>query len=133
MKDINSSSITDILTLRYNHSPSENKLDWNNFTIAKIPENILDVIEQSIRSDLEDNLIGYDKVAISLSSGVDSTLVLAILRKTFPDIKIESISVTFADSLDESPAAKKISEKFGTNHHVLYIENFLQNLPKLSA
>lgn len=130
MKDINSSSITDILTLRYNHSPSENKLDWNNFTIAKIPENILDVIEQSIRSDLEDNLIGYDKVAISLSSGVDSTLVLAILRKTFPDIKIESISVTFADSLDESPAAKKISEKFGTNHHVLYIENFLQNLPK---
>ena len=69
-------------------------------------------------------------MALSLSSGVDSTLITAILRKEFPSLNIESISVTFADSVDESPAAKKISEKFETNHHILYLDNFLRELPK---
>lgn len=130
VKNLDPSLIVDILTLRYNPAPSSNRLDWNEFTTKDTPKNILDLIEQTIADNLINNLQNYDKTAVSLSSGVDSTLVLAILRKTFPNLRIESMSVTFADSLDESPAAKKISEKFETNHHVLYIENFLQHLPK---
>ena len=34
------------------------------------------------------------------------------------------------DSTDETKSAKKISEKFNTNHHVLEIDNFLEELPK---
>ena len=34
------------------------------------------------------------------------------------------------DSTDETESAKKISEKFKTNHHVLEIDNFLEELPK---
>ena len=33
------------------------------------------------------------------------------------------------DSVDETESAKKISEKFKTNHHVLEIDNFLEELP----
>ncbi len=65
-----------------------------------------------------------------MSSGVDSTLVICLLRKTFPEINIESVSVTFSDSVDESPEAIKIAEKFETNHHVLLIDNFFKELPK---
>jgi len=130
VENLDPSTIIDILTLRYNPAPSAHHLDWSEFTAKDAPKNILDLIEQNIGDSLVNNLQNRDKVAVSLSSGVDSTLVLAILRKTFPDLRIESMSVTFADSIDESPAAKKISERFETNHHVLYIENFLQHLPK---
>ena len=52
------------------------------------------------------------------------------MRKEFPSIKIESISVKFSQSIDETDASKKISEKFDTNHHVLEIDNFLEELPQ---
>ena len=62
---------------------------------------------------------------MSLSSGIDSALVLALLRKDYPENEIESVSVKFSDSTDETTISQKISEKFQTNHHVLEIDNFL--------
>jgi asparagine synthase (glutamine-hydrolysing) len=56
-------------------------------------------------------------------------LVLALLRKEFPNKEIESLSVKFSESTDETTASKKISEKFQTNHHTLEINNFLKELP----
>ena len=92
------------------------------------PESTIeDQIRRTIRNQVGENL---DKIGISLSSGIDSTLVLALLRKEFPSIKIESISVKFSQSVDETNSSKKISEKFDTNHHVLEIDNFLEELPQ---
>ena len=92
------------------------------------PEN---VIEQSIRKSISTELDSNSKkIGISLSSGIDSTLVLALLRKEFPSIDIESISVKFSESTDETDVSKKISKKFHTNHHILEIDNFLEELPK---
>ena len=84
-------------------------------------------IREKIRNEVGKNL---DKIGISLSSGVDSTLVLALLRKEFPSIEIESLSIKFSQSTDETNASKKISEKFDTNHNVLEIDNFLEELPQ---
>ena len=84
-------------------------------------------IREKIRNEVGKNL---DKIGISLSSGVDSTLILALLRKEFPSIEIESLSIKFSQSTDETDASKKISEKFDTNHHVLEIDNFLEELPQ---
>ena len=84
-------------------------------------------IREKIRNEVGKNL---DKIGISLSSGVDSTLVLALLRKEFPSIEIESLSIKFSQSTDETDASKKISEKFDTNHNVLEIDNFLEELPQ---
>ena len=92
------------------------------------PENLIeDQIRYTIRNQVGKN---SDKIGISLSSGIDSTLVLALLKKEFPSIKIESISVKFSQSTDETDASKKISEKFDTNHHILEIDNFLEELPQ---
>jgi len=125
-------SIKQILTLRYstNLETSSQKLVPEDFETKQItnPEN---VIEQSIRKSISTELdSNYKKIGISLSSGIDSTLVLALLRKEFPSTDIESISVKFSESTDETDVSKKISEKFHTNHHILEIDNFLEELPK---
>jgi len=125
-------SIKQILTLRYstNLETSSQKLVPEDFETKQItaPEN---VIEQSIRKSISTELdSNYKKIGISLSSGIDSTLVLALLRKEFPSTDIESISVKFSESTDETDISKKISEKFQTNHHILEIDNFLEELPK---
>ncbi len=92
------------------------------------PETLIEEqIRHTIRNEAGENL---DKIGISLSSGIDSTLVLALLRKEFPSMKIESLSIKFSESTDETNASKKISEKFDTNHHVLELDNFLEELPQ---
>jgi len=125
-------SIKQILTLRYstNLETSSQKLIPEDFETKQIinPENI---IEQSIRKSISTELDSNSKkIGISLSSGIDSTLVLALLRKEFPSTDIESVSVKFSESIDETNVSKKISEKFDTNHHILEIDNFLEELPK---
>ena len=125
-------SIKQILTLRYstNLETSSQKLIPKDFETKQItnPENVL---EQSIRKSISTGLDSNSKkIGISLSSGIDSTLVLALLRKEFPSTDIESISVKFSESTDETDASKEISKKFHTNHHILEIDNFLEELPK---
>jgi len=125
-------SIKQILTLRYstNLETSSQKLIPQDFETKQItnPESL---IEQSIRKSISTGLNSNPKkIGLSLSSGTDSTLVLALLRKEFPSIDIESISVKFSESTDETDASEKISKKFNTNHHILEIDNFLEELPK---
>ena len=126
----NSSVIKEILSLRYcpSMSISKNKFFVNNF----LPEeklNYLEYIENSICSEIK-NKVTDNHVSIALSGGVDSTLVMALLRKTKPDIKIDAISLKFADSVDETEIAGNIANKFNADHHVILIENFLEYLPK---
>ena len=125
-------NIQQILTLRYsknlkNDNPSLEHTSFKNNEIDNPEQFIETSILQTITKELEKN---HEKVGISLSSGIDSTLILALLRKTDPSIEIESISVKFSDSIDETENSKRISEKFETNHHVLEINNFLEELPK---
>ena len=125
-----SSIIKEVLSLRY--SPSlenhKNKFISNDFLpVEKL--NFLEYIEKSISLELEKQVKG-NHISIALSGGVDSTLVMALLRKTKPDIKIDAISLKFADSIDETQIAQNIANKFNANHHIISIENFLEYLPK---
>tara|TARA_Y100001936_G_scaffold97092_1_gene95472 strand:- start:14927 stop:16084 length:1158 start_codon:yes stop_codon:yes gene_type:complete len=101
--------------------------DFEEIRYSKPESTIENQIRDTIHNEVGENL---DKIGISLSSGIDSTLVLALLRKEFPSINIESVSVKFSQSTDETDASKKISEKFDTNHHVLEIDNLLEELPQ---
>lgn len=125
-------SIKNILTLRYNPSvnPTLSKLTWNDFTSTN-NELSIEFIEKSIKNTLQ-NSIGDDckKVSIALSGGIDSTLNLALLRKTFPNLQISAISMRFAYSVDETPQAARIAEHFGADHEVIHLDNFLVELPK---
>ncbi len=126
----NSTIIKEILSLRY--CPSL-KIDDEKFVssdfLVQEKSNYLEYIENSISKTIQ-NEINEKRISVALSGGVDSTIVIALLRKTLPDIEIEAISVKFADSLDETGIATKIANKFDANQHVISIENFLEELPK---
>ena len=131
-KSINHSSVIDILTLRYDLSLSSNlpKKSWNDF--VPVEENLnLDLIENLISKNIKNNIEKFNikKLGIALSGGVDSTLILALIRKNFPDLDIEAISIKFSNSVDETPNAAKIAEKFQANHHIVHLENYLSELP----
>ena len=107
-------SIKQILTLRYstNLETSSQKLVPEDFETKQItnPEN---VIEQSIRKSISTELDSNSKkIGISLSSGIDSTLVLALLRKEFPSTDIESISVNLVKVLTKQMFLKKFQKNF---------------------
>ena len=131
--EISSSSIVNILTLRYDQSINPNlpKKTWKDFEpIAEAPN--LDLIENSILQEVENKLksINSKEVSIAISGGVDSTLVLSLLRKTNLDLKINAISMKFANSVDESSSASKIAQKYNAEHHIIHLENYLAELPK---
>jgi len=130
---INPSSIVDILTLRYDSSiiPNLPKKEWTDFKSNNISPDI-ELIENLILKDISKNLelLNPKKLCIALSGGVDSTLILSLIRKSNPEIEIEAISIKFANSVDETSNASKIAEKFEANHNIVYLENYLSEMPK---
>lgn len=131
-KTIDTTSLVNILTLRYDSTqiPLLPKYTSANFAnsdqvpnIEKIEKLIIENISSKIKKDV-------DSISIALSGGVDSTLILAIIRKSFPDLKINAISVKFANSIDETIPAAKIAENFDANHSIIEIDNYLKELPK---
>lgn len=131
-KTIDTTSLVNILTLRYDPTqiPLLPKYTPSNFAnsnevpnIEKIEKLIIENISSKIKKDVE-------SISIALSGGVDSTLILAIIRNLFPDLKINAISVKFANSIDETIPAAKIAENFDANHSILEINNYLKELPK---
>ena len=130
---LNPSSLVNILTLRYdpNLKPNLPKKTWNDFESNNTSLSI-DSIEKSICNNLEKKLEKYNenKISIALSGGVDSTLVLSLLRKIKPDIEIHAISIKFANSVDETINASKIAAEFNAEHHIIELDNYLLELPK---
>jgi len=131
--EISSSSITNILTLRYDPSINPNlpKKTWKDFeSINESPD--IDFIENSILEEIENKLksLNSKNVSVALSGGIDSTLVLSLLRKANPDLKINAVSIKFANSVDETPVASKIAERYNAEHHIIHLENYLAELPK---
>jgi len=130
---INPSSIVNILTLRYDLSINPNlpKKTWKDFEPIEEPVNPTS-IENSICNEIEKklNYTNEREISIALSGGVDSALMLSLLRKTKPDVKINAVSIKFANSIDETPAASRIAEKYNADHHIIDLENYLSELPK---
>ncbi len=129
---VNPSSLVNILTLRYDPliTPNLPRKTWEDFTQSNSlnPE----IIEESICNSIKKKLQTYNgkKISIALSGGVDSTLVLSLIRKINPDIDIQAISIKFADSIDETTDAAKIADTFNAEHHIVNLENYLAELPR---
>jgi len=123
--------IQNILTLRYDpyQNSSIPELTWKDF----IPNNneISEVIiENRIENYLQQNIGDSNStISISLSGGIDSSLVLGYVRKLFPNITIEAVSIKFSESVDETQDAKNIAEHFGAEHNILEVDNYLEILP----
>lgn len=125
-------SIKNILTLRYNPTKKSqiSKKTWRDFVEKPVSDpstHVENLITANIKKSIKNST--KTKVSIALSSGVDSTLVLSLLKKTCPDVNINAISIKFAESIDETKYAAKIAEKFDISHHIVYVDNFLKDLP----
>lgn len=128
-----SKSIKNILTLRYDSTQKTflPKLSWKNFiekSVTKPDVYVENIIRNTIKENFDNSKL--TNISIALSGGMDSTLILSLLRNTCPNLKIDAISVKFANSIDESSHAANIAEKFNADHHIMYIENYLRELPK---
>lgn len=128
--EINQNMIRDILTMRYDPSINikKEKFSWRDFELRNY-SNHLNRIEEIICDSIKTGIGNEKQVSVALSGGVDSTLVISLLRKIFPDIGIDAISVKFADSVDETNIATKIAKNFNAEHHIIPIDNFLEELP----
>ncbi len=124
-------SIKNILTFRYDSTKETllPKLTWKDFVEHDVT-NPADFVEKSIISSIKKSVGNSKKISLALSAGVDSTLMLALLRKTFPDVTINAISFKFAESVDESTQAEKIAQLFDASHKVVFVENYLKELPR---
>ena len=126
-------SITNILTLRYDPSinPILPKKTWNDLK-PLVEKPSIDLIEKLIEKTLRKQIdVSYvKKICIALSGGIDSTLILTLIKKILPDIQVDAISIKFANSVDETESASKIAANLDANHHIVYLENYLTELPK---
>ena len=127
------SSVTNILTLRYDPSIIPNLPRKTSKHFKPSPkEHSVEFIEKAIANSLRKKLdiSSVKKTCIALSGGIDSTLVLTLIKKTIPDLRVDAISIKFADSIDETESASKIAAELDTNHHIVYVDNYLRELPK---
>lgn len=129
--DINTQTISEILSLRYatNQDHIFSKLTPADFS-SKNKSPSSDEIETLLENYLIDVIPKHTKISIALSGGIDSTVILAMLDKVNLDLDIDAFSIKFSNSVDETILASKIAEKFNVNHRIIYLENYLEELPK---
>lgn len=119
-------------------SLNENGLEITRFWKAShIKDNLrlseTDVI-RSVRNLMEESvkrhLISDVPVGIFLSGGIDSSVITALSTKFYSGkIKTYSVGFDFDKGINELSKAKKLAERFGTDHQEVYVE--AKNLPEV--
>ena len=122
--------IRNILTLRYDPTQKTTLpvLKPNDFIFSKNYD--INFIENNLKNSIEISLESAKNLTISLSGGIDSTLILGLIKKTLPDLKINAITIKFSDTTDETNTAKKIANFFEVEHEIIEIKNYLLELPE---
>jgi len=89
-------------------------------------------IEKELRQIIINSISKFEPetVSLALSTGVDSSLMLSLLRNEFPKLDIKCISVSF-DETSEANSAKKIAESMDTDFYNVTVDNLLKDLPSL--
>lgn len=89
-------------------------------------------IEKELRNIISTAISKYNPktISLALSTGVDSNLMLALLRDEYPSLNIKCISVSF-DEASEATYAKKIAESKDTDFYNVAVDNPLKDLPFL--
>lgn len=128
--------IRNILTLRYDptieiKSPIP-QIDINQIESRNGAYPSPEDIELELRSNIRKNITGLNpkKISLALSTGVDSNLMLSLIRDEYPKLDIKCISVSF-DETSEANYAKKIAESMGTDFYNVTVDNPLKDLPLL--
>ena len=129
---INKNYLRNYLTLRYDPSKTSKKLiSKNDFSPQKYDKN--GIKTENLLTESIESFFGNPKksIAISISGGIDSTLVLALIRKSFPDVKIIALFGVVENGFNELITAKKISKKFNADFYPVKIPSIFTSMPEL--
>lgn len=130
---LDKNTICNFLTIRYNplEKPIINLATWKDFrnTNSDPNGNSTEKLLKNVFSKKLSEKRG--PFIVSLSSGIDSTLCLALLRLTFPTEKIIAICGVFKEGHDESIRAKEIATKFNADFKVIYMDSIFTNMPEI--
>jgi asparagine synthase (glutamine-hydrolysing) len=90
--------------------------------------NWIDLAEHELQVAVREHLVSDVPVGAFLSGGIDSSLLVALIAAGGGP-RLHTFTVKFGESAyDESPYAKMVAEKFGTEHHELSIDNRIDNV-----
>lgn len=81
---------------------------------------------QILLDNIEKEIEGEEQVALLLSGGVDSSIVLAALSKF--DIKIKTYTLGFAKDDPDLSFAKKLANYYSTEHKEIILDDFPKEL-----
>ena len=79
-------------------------------------------IETALRDEIKYkiNTLGAERVSLAISAGIDSNLILCLIRKEFPNVKLDCLTVGFDNEEEGSSellTAKKIAELHDATFH----------------
>ncbi len=111
----------DLKNKTFNEIEYWNVLDYYNRMPVILPETeLLDHIEDLLKSSFNYRMVADVPVGIFLSGGYDSSLVAALLQSDAAN-KINTFTIGFEeDAHNEAPFAKNIAKHLGTNHQEVY-------------
>lgn len=80
---------------------------------------------------IADQVQPYEKPAVYISGGLDSSIVLHHLREKLPTTKIYTYTAQFYTSADELEKASRVAEHYKTVHKIVLINDFIETLPHI--
>lgn len=99
------------------------------------PDVVVDDTERYIRDAVSAALVADVPVGSLLSGGVDSSLIVAVMKELRGSAPVDTFSAGFGDRrFDELDWARKVSEYVGTRHHEVVVspDDFLALWPTLT-
>lgn len=134
-KNISSLSASRVIKFDLKNLSMKEILLPNRFTrAASNSKNLID--NTSIEADLENLLLNAIQARIDssvpqafyLSGGVDSSLVVAMARRIYPDLEFNTFNLEYiGDSIEkgkqtDSDFAKQVAKLCNTNHHTIFVD-----------
>jgi len=109
-------------------SPESNRLDSTAINLESIKKNISELLTAAV----ERRLISDVPLGSFLSGGIDSSLLVGIIRERL-DKKLDTFAITFAEEkFSEARFSQMVAKKFNTNHHEIELSaiEFRNSVPE---
>ena len=136
-------NVANLLTLRYDPYAGHHKTirsissqEILKYRQASSPVPSSKEIEALLRTKIREKIeeLGPQRLSAAISAGIDSNVVLCLVKKEFPNMALDCLTVSFDnedDSKSEISAAKGIAQSYNADFHEIYVYNPLKDLPLL--
>jgi asparagine synthase (glutamine-hydrolysing) len=84
-------------------------------------EQWMEGIREHVEAAAHRQLLADVPLGVSLSGGIDSSTIVAMLRRGDPTREIKTFSLGFDEPTDELDDARFVAETFGTDHHEIVL------------